>query len=393
MQEYTHDNFSYVTGHVTQWGGDFQAARAYNGVVFGGCHCYFYDYANTDTYPTPTNYSQVTTSNWLNAYNENGLVKETDFEPQWAMATDGRRRVGPHARQRPLRLGCGRHGARRAPHGTSTTGSVASPASAPRDTTAPTTPTNFKVTGTNIVWTPSTDDSGVAPSYEVILNDRVIATTTKRTFRDRRLGPLLRAGDRRHWQPLGVDDRHEGLTGRAALAAPRARRLGALRTVREAAVTMCRAPLRDRERRRTLRGERRGLQALPGAQVPRRLRRLGGAVREPVRRPRRRHRVPLVGQRPPPGGARIRWRGGRGAVPQHGPAVLPVGQPARASADCRGVRAALGRRAGAQPLARRLLLACARPPRRHRADLPQRHRRRARRDPLGEGSTDSPAAC
>ena len=75
----------------------------------------------------------------------------------------------------------------------------------------------------------------------------------------------------------------------------------------------------------------------------------------------------------------------RGAVPEHGAAVLRAGQPHRAGADRRRLRAPLGRAAGAQPLARRLLRGGAGPARRHRADLPQRRRRRARRGPLGEG--------
>ena len=55
--------------------------------------------------------------------------------------------------------------------------------------------------------------------------------------------------------------------------------------------------------------------------------------------------------------------------------------------DARRVRAALGRPPGAQPLDGRLLRRHARPARRHGADLPQRRRRRGRRDPAGRAST------
>ena len=49
----------------------------------------------------------------------------------------------------------------------------------------------------------------------------------------------------------------------------------------------------------------------------------------------------------------------------------------------RGLRAAVGRAAGAQPLDGRLLRRRPGPARRHGPDLPERRRRRGRRDPLG----------
>ena len=56
------------------------------------------------------------------------------------------------------------------------------------------------------------------------------------------------------------------------------------------------------------------------------------------------------------------------------------------SRRARGVRAPPRRGAGAQPLARRLLRAEARGPRRHRSDLPQRSRRRHRRRAVDQGA-------
>ncbi len=182
LQEYTHDDFSYVTGHITQWGGDFQVARAYNGVVFGGCHCYFYDYAGTDTWPTPTNYSQVTNSNWLDAYAADGLVKATDFEPQWAMASSGEGVWGLTLDSDNCLWAAGDM-VRGAYHKgvADWLGGFARFCS--RDTTAPSVPTNFQVlSGNTLYWKPSTDDSGVAPGYEVIRDDRVIATTLRHSY-------------------------------------------------------------------------------------------------------------------------------------------------------------------------------------------------------------------
>ncbi len=181
LQEYTQGSFSWVTGHVTQWGGDFQAAREFHGVVFGGCHCYFYDYANTSSWPTPTNYSQVTSSNWLDAYSANGLVKQSDFDPQWAMASSGEGVWGITLDSHDCVWAAGDM-VRGAYHKgvADWLGGFARFCS--RDTTAPGVPTNVKMSGSDIVWTPSTDNSGVAPTYEIIRGDRVIATTTRRRF-------------------------------------------------------------------------------------------------------------------------------------------------------------------------------------------------------------------
>jgi hypothetical protein len=182
LQEYTRNTFSWVTGHVTQWGGDFQVARDYNGVIFGGCHCFFYDYASTDTWPTPTSYTQVTSSTWLDAYSENGLVKQTDFEPQWGMATTGEGVWGLTLDSYGCLWAAGDM-VRGAIHHNAYDWLGGFARFCSRDTTAPTVPTNVKVHGnTTLTWNWSTDDSGVAPSYEIIRNDRVIATTNLRQF-------------------------------------------------------------------------------------------------------------------------------------------------------------------------------------------------------------------
>ena len=137
------------------------------------------------------------------------------------------------------------------------------------------------------------------------------------------------------------------------------------------------------------------LPPVPRRHVARRVRRVGRRVREPVRRPARADRVPQLGQRRAARGDRVAGRRRRGAVPEHDPAVLRPGQPHRARADRRRLRAALGRAAGAQPLARRLLRGGAGPARRVRAGVPQRPRRHARRGPLGAGAhaTSSAGSC
>ena len=77
---------------------------------------------------------------------------------------------------------------------------------------------------------------------------------------------------------------------------------------------------------------------------------------------------------------------GRGRVPEHGAAVLPELHPVRPAAEARGVRAPTGRHPRAQPLARRLVRALPRAPRRHRPDLPERRRRSDQGRALDQGA-------
>ncbi len=179
LQEYSYNDYSLLASHITQWGGDFQTARAYHGVVFGGCHCYFYDYANTDTWPTPTNFDRVESSNWFNAYDANGLVKETDFDPVWAMASSGEGTWGQTIDNYDCVWAAGDMN-RGALHNGVYDWLGGFARFCPRDTTAPGVPTNLKASGGQLLWTSSTDDSGVAPTYEVLRDDRVVISTTSR---------------------------------------------------------------------------------------------------------------------------------------------------------------------------------------------------------------------
>ena len=76
-------------------------------------------------------------------------------------------------------------------------------------------------------------------------------------------------------------------------------------------------------------------------------------------------------------------------VPPFFPSFVLFARPPEA----RRVRAPPRRHPRPQPLARRLLRRVPRAPRRHRPDLPQRHRRRDRRRAAGSRSTACAAAC
>ena len=101
-----------------------------------------------------------------------------------------------------------------------------------------------------------------------------------------------------------------------------------------------------------------------------------------------RHEPPRaqLGRRAPqrrPGAGRRRRRGD---LPQHRAAVLPELRAVRAAGEGRRLRAPSRRHPGAQPVDGRLLLAVPRAARRHRPDLPQRHRRRDRRREVDQGA-------
>ena len=85
-----------------------------------------------------------------------------------------------------------------------------------------------------------------------------------------------------------------------------------------------------------------GVSRLPREAVARRVRRLGDVVREPVRRPAWRHRLPQLGLGQAPRGARRRRRGGRGALPEHDPAVLPVRRASSPASPRRATTTSVG---------------------------------------------------
>ena len=104
---------------------------------------------------------------------------------------------------------------------------------------------------------------------------------------------------------------------------------------------------------------------------------------EPVPRPAGRRPDTQLGRQPPHRRPERRRCRRRGAVPEHRAAVLPHRLGDRARTLTRGVSGAPRRTSRAQPLARRLLRRSTAAARRSDADLPQRRRRRDRRDRVG----------
>ena len=154
-----------------------------------------------------------------------------------------------------------------------------------------------------------------------------------------------------------------------------------------------RPALHGDHRRLALRRGRHRLPPVPRLQVPRRVRRLGGDLRGPLRRSPCTDPLPQLGLGASPRRARGRRDRRGGALPEHRPAVLRGGQPGRAATGSRRLRASLRRCAGSQPLARRLLRRRARAAGGCGAGVRQPARGRARRDPLGGRTRRPPGRC
>ncbi|MDH2443056.1 fibrinogen-like YCDxxxxGGGW domain-containing protein [Amnibacterium sp. CER49] len=170
------------TNLMSNEGGDGQVLGTDGTSVFGGCHCWLavYEGAHTHVWNQPgTAWTKVSKIEAMGAWNATTGAYQTGFSPSftsregaggWAVFTDSTGVTWMGGDFTAARMG-------------STTKSWVGGFArfAPNDSTAPTSPTNLKVaaaaTGVSASWTGSTD-SGGRVAYEVLRDDRVIATTT-----------------------------------------------------------------------------------------------------------------------------------------------------------------------------------------------------------------------
>ena len=183
MFAYDTSTFSLVNAHVTKNGGDLQAITGGNGMVFGGCHCENWNYSDTTNYdstsPGSTNitWSQADKIYYVGAWDATTGAYEPEFTPEmrarsgqgaWALkvATDGTLWAGGTMTSAVRENGANQW-----------VGAFVRFAVRPH--TAPAAPTGLKVSVTGstaaVTWKASTT-SGV--TYEVLRNDRVVATAT-----------------------------------------------------------------------------------------------------------------------------------------------------------------------------------------------------------------------
>lgn len=168
-------------------GGDIQAIGITNGVVYASCHCGNYAYSNDINYSNPVpSASDVNDIQYIGAWDEATGQYLPDFYPS---ALDTRSGIGGWELT-PDSNGCLWFG------GDFTQGSYQNTGYqwlggfgkfCARDSVAPTVPANLRSsttpTGPKLAWDAATDNSG-SVKYEVLRNDRVIATTTGVSYID-----------------------------------------------------------------------------------------------------------------------------------------------------------------------------------------------------------------
>nr|WP_254450703.1 fibrinogen-like YCDxxxxGGGW domain-containing protein [Aeromicrobium stalagmiti] len=186
MFSYNPSTFALENKHITKAGGDLQAITGGNGLVFGGCHCENWVYSDTTAYdstnPGGTNitWTQADKTYYVGAWD----AKTGDFAMEFTPEMRARNGLGAWA------LKVAKDGTLWA--GGSITSSVKENGSnqwiggfvryAPRPSTAPGAPTALKATlaagSATLTWSAGSSSD---VTYEVLRNDRVVATTTSTT--------------------------------------------------------------------------------------------------------------------------------------------------------------------------------------------------------------------
>ena len=196
-QVYRTSDHSLLKSYVTyDQGGDTQVLALDKGKVIQGSHANAFIYADATTWPGVTGYSRTDVFNWIGMFDAETHAYERDWVPSvasaysegtWAVDTDiegclwfgGDLLGGPWVKgQRQYLESFSKF--------------------CPRDTTAPTVPTNAVASaraegGITVKWASSTDDVPGPIGYEVLRNDRVVsALVYGRSFVD----PTGTVGDR-----------------------------------------------------------------------------------------------------------------------------------------------------------------------------------------------------
>ncbi|WP_165912785.1 fibrinogen-like YCDxxxxGGGW domain-containing protein [Tamaricihabitans halophyticus] len=181
---YNRSDFAIKSGSITTAGGDFQSAEAYDGTVYGTCHCEHWNYSESYTWPNVgQNWTQGDKISFIGAYDAATGEYQPEFNPwlnaslsqgPWGSFQDSTGKVWFSGDLTRGRMNNG---------GWTWLGGFVR--FAPRDTTAPSTPANLRsgpgaAGKVRLSWSGSTDDRQVA-GYEILLQDRVIGRTTGQT--------------------------------------------------------------------------------------------------------------------------------------------------------------------------------------------------------------------
>lgn len=183
FQRYDRDTFNVLNSFITKRGGDFQSSFVVNGVIYAGSHSEHYAYSDAPTWSSdnviPT-YSRVDSYEWFGAWD----AYTGAFLPQFSVS--GLRSRAGNGTWELLEgpdqcLWFGGDFNKGSWQGSSQQWLGGFGKVCPVDAVAPTAPGGFTAvrgaTGVTLNWTAASDNSG-AVRYEVLRNDRVIASDT-----------------------------------------------------------------------------------------------------------------------------------------------------------------------------------------------------------------------
>ncbi|MGV2984784.1 fibrinogen-like YCDxxxxGGGW domain-containing protein [Microbacterium sp. AGC85] len=181
---YDRDTFALMRGSITNAGGDFQTVETNGSLVIGGCHCGNWVYQDSFTWNDPgTGWAQSDKINLVGAWD----ATTGDYIHDWSPTLQARAGYGAwgsfHDSTGVLWIGGDFSRSVRAGGTAQWSGGYVR--FAPTDTVAPTKPADItavpaSATEMSLTWGASTDSGGV--TYELLRENRVIASTTTATY-------------------------------------------------------------------------------------------------------------------------------------------------------------------------------------------------------------------
>lgn len=173
IARYDRDTLAFTRGIEMNPHGDVQVIAGLNGVVFAGCHCLGKSLADNKVGITRSD-----AISWVGAWDPVTMDRYPGWVPQWKTAetSEGGWELAVDSEKCLWVGGDFIEGA------TSADWLGGFARLCPSDSTAPRKPTRFDHSGMRLTWAASVDNSGVRPTYEILRNDRVVATTTGTSY-------------------------------------------------------------------------------------------------------------------------------------------------------------------------------------------------------------------
>lgn len=197
LHQYDRSDYTFRRGHMTIIGGDFQAIAVVGDTVYASCHCNNWAYSDQLLFRGwPSGFTTATPITYVGAWDLRTFDPKPDFQPAiatahgegpWALTVDSNSCMwmGGDIDRGSFRAGTYQYAAGFA-------------VTCPRDTTPPAPPATLRVSQApheaRLTWAPVEDDRREPVAYEVLSDNRVVATTSTTAFVDRGI-----SGPHRYW--------------------------------------------------------------------------------------------------------------------------------------------------------------------------------------------------